>query len=535
MRKAIYLGTDSEYCRDIESFFQLRSGGPVEIKQMEVSSIANGLAIGTVPPHIVIIDLSDEKFDAALMIEVIHGFKSHGEFRKVPIVALFGTAHDFSYYSLLCGIGVNYIHIKGSDLNLFLIDIFYLAFESDVHFPRLATFKDADITLEASFFAAMREVSLGKLVIETDLVLEEGEEVILKSSLGGEVARCQYTIDNRVPGMPYYYFLEGYELEVPLRGPWDEPDDPYKIDRDTVETWIDNHQEILLQKNNHIFVYGRGHDTKLMVNVLMEQCKSRINWFESLVEDCDSIPLLCPEIIMIQLEENSEAPEEANTFENIPLIIKQIQQTPNYNPVLILFNSPSTSEAVQTVMGYEKIVALTGEFTCELLEGIFRRYNSRMSNEFSYEHYHFLNLSAPARALEIKREIILHTMSEHEVTFSYDGDLPMYSVLSLESPRPIMLMIIPSPIPLYNTPKGKTYYALIMGITEDHFKFLRTFVNKAIGNPKAAFQSLDEEEHENEIKDEHERQLEEHIQEEKSEAPILEQTRGNLINGRSKL
>jgi hypothetical protein len=95
----------------------------------------------------------------------------------------------------------------------------------------------------------------------------------------------------------------------------------------------------------------------------------------------------------------------------------------------------------------------------------------------------FLAISDGDRFISIDRKVYLTSLTERDMTFLLDEEIPYFTVAKMTLPLKGYLTIVPAEGQLPSSKKGTHYRGLIHGLSEESLMKLRKIVNQLIYNP----------------------------------------------------
>ncbi len=378
--------------------------------------------------------------------------------------------------------------IKGMELDNFLLTSFYIGFGVKVRFPQYAQVKYIDRKLVVGICSTLTALSLDQFIIETDL---ETDKVKLQLSLPlfEELKATSFDISKRHRSNFIYPMTDTYYLNYPFRGAWDEETDE-TLDKEVLKSWFQsNHQEL---EQNKIFTQVITKN-RALINDLF-QFSLRPDYHIEISEFLDvsflkqALPLKTPQIIFVDISETKgNSSKDDHDLKNLIGLIAIINNISNYNPILVISNNKSKSEALRKAYNYPNIIVTPEKLNVETFELLATSYSESYSSDDSSPELHYFKIMDERRAVMVDQQILVTSLSEHKVTFISEAELPIYSVLHFLLPFDFYVTIVPDLEQLVQKENVTHYTGVIHGLTESSIQNLRRFINLIYFNPLEEF------------------------------------------------
>ncbi len=476
-KRVLYLGSDREFQKSLTEFYQVRLLNPNNlILSVEEDRFDNFFTlIVEEMPHLVLIDFSNEENlqedKLATLFRQLHFIKQNSFFKEIAIVGLFVSSQQVREHLALVSSGISYFFVKGTEDLLALLDSCYIGFEQNVPLAEFAKARDLDLPYVAQFTAGVTKIGKSSLILESDLDLSLETSVDISCSLAnGEFPqRCE--VINRW-SVTDNFFFNRYELEIPFCGAWDEPS-IYNILEDSYLTWLDFAREEFVFKNGRVLFYVKEKKTLLAIEKLVHQFPH----LEIRVDGRESLDLLQlkPRVIFLQLAVSDD--EEENLYTFFTKIVSKIKRDVGYRPLIVLFASPSTREALSKVVDYDHLLVSGKVWSEELVTGMFSKLEQKLVDQRVIEHYPLLS---EENNVTLALPISITSLTERYITFYAAKNIPMYSLFKLDVPCSLLVTIIPPFDSLPGKESQEHYLGVINGISVEQRALVRRFVNYLI-------------------------------------------------------
>lgn len=478
-----YLGDDEEFLQGGIAYYARKSSAFEHYNYVAVAptpDLAFLDLLSGVNCYLVLIDFTHKGVDQNILLKQMALLKRHNKYRQVVFAGLFKDKEHLENYFHFSHYGLTYYHIKGSDISHLFDDTFYVAFDESPRFPSYAQAKNMLLPYEISMPGAVTEMDSEtmKLICDVDLDLEK---LRIKHRLFDTERIDEVPVSARFQGTETGDSMNTYLLNFPYPGPWDEVT-PDSLLKDTVETFLSQYEGFHAPKSKFlvytlddtlfkdILKIGGSKDFKLEVDQGQIECR---------------VPALRPDIIIIDY---LPGPDGAPFVDFVQNIIDAITQIEDYQPYIIIFRSELSSPELQAQFNWPKMLGQEQACQIQTLELLLGLYSGKKSaQQINTEKRCFFHAD-PKSLVEVKFDVYVTGLSEHEITFYCAHELPMYGQLKLDVPVNCQLLIVPPIRNLSSSSKGTHYMAFIHGIDHDEAAQLRIFVNQIIFTPLKKFE-----------------------------------------------
>lgn len=276
-----------------------------------------------------------------------------------------------------------------------------------------------------------------------------------------------------------------YKFSMPLQR-HKNPLKAGEISVDQFEGHINKNMEHFLQNQNDVALIGGGEYFKRVASLLDFECNSHITHYQDLSNLHQELIDLRPELIFIALDqsESDEAdPEKGFDIKQCELLFTEIKKISFYEPIVLIFNSESNSEGLQLLHDYPKVMGFMEEPKRSFILQLIEKYRKSTQREITLSNLIYPRPDHAYSAGWICSSIMLHELSESEISFSYQGEIVLGSWLRLEFPFPLSLYVFEEGAS--NAGAGfRLYRARPMGLFGKDENLLRVFINLAFEDPQ---------------------------------------------------
>ncbi len=493
-----YFGDDEAYFKVFQVEFNATYGGmgftfkrffetdPKRIQSLYLKAYED-------QPALILIDYSKNSNDYLHLARLFTRTINYENFKVIGLLDYLSPP-DVIRESILTGVKVN--HIKDAEVFDVTFAAMKLISDKDTKEHGFATAKFSD-EVEVGILCKIGFVNTEMIHFETDLKLNQNEEIRIKNYWTEQkIMKSEKFFVHQIQNTHIYYNFN-YSvnaafsfIDAPLLTPETSEErkkeltDEYNHDvvksQRKLKAWIVDNLNRSQPKNVKVLIIDR--------ELSMYKDHKPTDQYEYLIR-CQpffkdvhvEINRQRPNVIAFALEARPEdAPEDAvyNDTKILKRLIDVIKNKfENYLPYIVVFKSgDSTSKDFQQTLGYENMLAFSGDLTTEVLLKMAEVFSKKLkplsvsSKELTETVY--LKKSSPATLGEILTQVTLLSCSETDITFSSKEALPPFSVLHFNFPVDMYITTIPN-----EKFKDGMYYGLIHGIGEIGKKDLRRYVN----------------------------------------------------------
>jgi len=491
-RKILYIGDDDIFFKDLKAFYNKKcSRDQVVAKQIIVTDNPDLISeLSTtfinIRPHLCILDFSKIYLDTKLISDIISYLlivKKHHLFRSIPLLGLFTSLEEFNNIKFIAASGIIvYSHIKGENDDTFFNDSFYIAYEENAKFPKFAI---ADHLALPHYFHAPSTItglSGDTLQIESDIESKIDEDIEAKTNLFPEFKIKKFDVSFKEESSIYYDYLYNAEFRIPFAGPWDEITED-TMQKDTFETWIDFNREQLRSVYSSVLIVTNSLPF-LTDFSKYQNPKISFYFISHLHSGLEIIKILKPNLVIFSFDNLHDEDDKFNVPQRLPnslntltQIVTLIRTFPGYIPVIVTFNNPSSSEAIQKVFSYNSIISSPAEISMKLVKQLLDNFEKNYIEKVNPDQTYKFNLADNRRIIEIKRNTTITSLTEHEITFLCDFEIPYYTTIKFDQPFELYVTVVPSTRQIDNQGSLKHYMGFIHTVSEVQLQTLRQFVN----------------------------------------------------------
>ena len=388
------------------------------------------------------------------------------------------------------------IHYKGNDPQKIIFDAIYLNNKNTEMRGEYATYKNADVQIDAMYFSTLTHVLDDALIIESSISVKEDETLLLHSDYIYPVDNKSFLVTKKNQDFLSTKFLYRYRLDINFKNHGGLNQVDSKILKNYISSldhsqsfsrlkllMIQNELEVLTQIKEPInkYPYLIRYLTKFSTNMKMVQ-----NFRPHIISVELSDPVDLSKDDIDDKDASQEIVKDNITLNEVESLINIIKKLDGYQPVIEVFNCQKLTDDFKEKVDYPYLMNCTSSMSFDLLMKMLEIFNSKREIEDPFENdplidskEHPFSIYALSKESRLKHEIPIKitSLSEHEITFTTPIELPTRGVLFTESPVPFYFTVTEPIEPLERSRDGFHYFALINGISPSDGQELRNFVN----------------------------------------------------------
>ncbi|MBT4792163.1 MAG: hypothetical protein HON90_11375, partial [Halobacteriovoraceae bacterium] len=167
-----------------------------------------------------------------------------------------------------------------------------------------------------------------------------------------------------------------------------------------------------------------------------------------------------------------------DSYTGLDNILNELSFTKDsYRPIIVSFNNPSKTQALQKAYNYEKILSTSSKPTLASLAKMITLLKEKdESSAFSF------NKNDPKLVGHYNFDIKITSVTENEMSFSTPLEIPLYTIIKISLPIEMYLLVIPPFIKLSPKVDEFHYHSFIIGLNEYGSNYMRQYVNLFIRN-----------------------------------------------------
>lgn len=482
VKRVSYFGSDPDFSHELDAY--IKNDGIRDFAVIK-HTYSRGALIEICAKRfqdIVFIDISTIDKVEELIQEVLF-IKRHSLLKKTLFVAEFANQSSLNENKNLLTSGFQLFFIKGTESKSFIRDSFYIAFGDNSEFKALTCAIKIDKEAWPSAYTTVSTIENNQIKIETDLDFS-CTKFELKLPIFPDLRCDRFFFKDKNIQAPRFDMLNSMMLELPICDPHLESSSE-TLSESTLEAWKSLNSNLLKPVPINIKIISEN--TSLMNDLYSTFDPSLVN-------------------LSFQHDMNEEVFQEDFSRFEFPLIFFDLEITPGgknhlselealvncaitssgIKPIIISTKNPSQSGAIQKLLNYSNILCDSNWLTAKVYTTLVQNYLKKKVGDEAPQKY-LLPLNFPMRTLDVKFEVQITSLTEHEITFYSTMDIPMFTLLHFDLPINFVATVVPPLYELSNRPNSQQYMAFINGVDERDIEILRKFVNQIIYKPLPDF------------------------------------------------
>lgn len=493
VRKVLYIGNDAAYFLKLQQHINKDYGAlKFTYKQITYTDKASIQSlICDIEPEVVgaFVDMAA---NTAEMLHLCRLIKRSSHLKDLFLVGLFDyqVAHATLQESITTGVSIN--HIKSAETLDIVYDFICVKFTDNALEPAFAVAELDDEMgvsefLKAGYIATDKNVD--KLHIESNTKLPVGQDVEIGSFLTQSkiLMSKKMHVKEMFTSNIYYNCNYAFDLEF-LYTNLEKAADPAKyteaVDdaRARLNNWFKKNQNINSAKNTKISIIDKEM-TLYRDKVRTDSFPFVIRVNPYLPKPQDEIMKIMPQIIVVNLESKNpgEAPDAPaptgpqNDLDFVFRLVDVIKKVQNYQPFLLLFNSPDDLTAMKKSLGYDKILSSKDPLTSVALIKMANIFEAKIAGMTPPNKKQIsISKDNPLSIVELERKLTLKSISETEITFAANFEPEMFKTYRMHPPFNYYFTVVP----FKKNDSGKgLYHGVLNGMNEEDKASIRQFIN----------------------------------------------------------
>ncbi len=475
-KQLLYIGSDFKFVEELEERAKSLFGESSNIA-IACSEIGHVIAPAIKSKaEILLIDFSST-WNLDALINEVKELRSNTSLPQVFICALWASEDQISKLGHLYAQGFQYGFVKGGELDYLISDLFRLRYEKKIDDQKYAKAIKIDKEMNISLGFSLGRFSREHFEVDGGIsLLDDVIPVKLPMGDGYDIGPAQIT-SKRVEDHKDGHTLFHYELNYPFDDQWSDKDRPF--DQRALTRWILNHTHELCDYRVHLCFATRN------VDILTQVCNLKDKYhfsFDFVFKQLSEIDAAEAGVVFYDVENGERA---HNSLEWLEVVLRKIKNAGGKLPIFVLGGCPSSSEALRKVLGYDRLISIQRPLTSMVIE----QYLESVSAKFASRQngFYCLRSSDPRRLVSVSQEIVITSMSEREISFLSDLELPVTTLIRFQLPTDFYLSIVETCEEATSRRAKKHYRGVIHSITEENLRLMRKFVNQMIYSPLKNF------------------------------------------------
>lgn len=486
-RQILYFGDQKDIFEFIQKYFLRKEDPFYNYDCQKISSWEEAIpCLETGNLSLLIIDFCETSEIDQISVGLNTLKKGFNNF-TLPTMGIFKSKEQLDSLKGLIGMGINYCFIKGSDLMQGFNSIFYVCFEDESACSSYAIakgFKASSRIMAPGFISRFNRFSL---TVDKD-IQGFGDTIEMRTNLFKD-----FTLTKFLQQLSYdkgfkFDTLFSEILQIEFSSGWDEGED--LMFEDTFASWMELNRETFVYKKATIFIYGESlKDLFAFAKLSLKHPELEIHYRTAYEDSRKELLKYKPELILFSVDQES-------SYESLNLLVDALKFDKKLTDcILYIFGHPSKSAALRKLYGKENLLASSETLQVDFAEKLFTRLEKVKKTKTGSCHF---PLHDPRSLVDFPVDVEITSVTENEITFMTAVEIPYYSVLRVDEPIAMYLVVIPSLKKLSPNIHGFHYMAFICGVDFNDQDYLRQFVNYTLNNGMKKWEYIELEKHEEE-------------------------------------
>ncbi len=454
------------------------------------------------------LNLDDQRIKQFLM--QCNVLKRNSDCKQILIVAIFKDKEQSNRLQFIFCEGINYSFIKKVEQEQALIDVMYFRYQDlRLRYPIYALAHKMNIPHTFFEIGKIMYFRDGMITIDCDKEFTIGSNDRVHMNLFDDFKCKEFEVIDVKEIGNFQYYNHSVDLQIKFPSPWEDIAED-SIDERTFKTWLEHNIEdhTMLASMMSAMVIGEERDL-LREFALVAKDLPCLHYYTSLFNEASSlITQHRPDLITVcapHIEgQSSKATKEATaaeqqegegeeiSFEQVEFrtqihhLINEIRRVEGYFPYIIYFTEEKDGMLLKEHFQYANLLPVQHRFDATFYLKLLEKIDDKVSTKKEEKTYHPYPHD-PRKIVEIPREVIITGLTEHEITFLCEEELPLFSQFKLYFPYPVLLTMIPPTRELPFVPKYRHQMAVFHAMSEEDLSLMRRFVNFIIYQPVEKF------------------------------------------------
>ncbi len=255
-----------------------------------------------------------------------------------------------------------------------------------------------------------------------------------------------------------------------------------------LKEWIDASSDGSLPKRAKILMIDQDMSCLYKSTESFDSFPFSIQLHSGIDKEFDLIHRVQPGVVAIKLD-SPDSDNIKNDLETLQLIISQVKKQEHLTPIILVFNCSKDLDALKKAIGYELLIVSPNNIEFDFIKKCLEIYQKKGGRDRTHdpeastaseEKRVYLGKNDDRSILNYTIPIDVNFLSETDLVFDSDVEIPLYTSLYIKSPVKMTITVVPFKKTSKRTVEGGKYYALINGIGELEMTNLRKYINDLI-------------------------------------------------------
>jgi hypothetical protein len=465
----VYIGEDQEFISEINIRFKQKG---VEANYFQ-KSYYPGVILDTASetlPNVIIFEIPTDTKN--IINEEVLFLKKIPAFKSIMVIAIFPDKATLEKCPTLATSGVSFFYINGCEYEHLFRDCQLYGMENKIISPSFAKASKLKLNREFNAVSTIAGIDCNKLYLDSDVGQPWITSIKLSLNFLNDELYRDFEVIEHNTFSTLYPMTDRYILKFPFSGPWEEETDT-TLRENTVRDFIDNYKGFETKKD-FIWIFS---EIKWPEKVFLYSlnCPFHIEYKSlQLVKSINDHEWKEPPSIFIEVKEDSEE-EHSQIME----LIDKIRRVHNYHPIVFILNTQFSSHDLKVRNNYGNIISSSKTLDFDFLTKVISTLASNKENNI--DDLCYFKKDDINRCLNFKIDLTITSLTEHEIEFLFNAELPLFSLFQMKLPENIFITIVETET------KGENMFkhtGILHGMDEHAYQNIRKIVNQLIYNPK---------------------------------------------------
>lgn len=468
----VLLGSDSSFFEELSNFhaqpgFESFKYANFRFKPGAIVDICTEFH-----PGVVYIDLAMVKDIDHVMREITY-LRRNKDYVSTVFVAICPNKDFLNSHRYLQGSGIQLFYLKGSEPSRIFRDALYLAYHENIVFPNYAVARGINQRLQVGAVSTVSSINENTFTLETNLDYMTSD-IGLRLPFFPDLTRSSFGIKEKTFSSSSNAYNFSYLMELPLADPWGDVTTD-TVQEDTLDTWRSLNHHLLNSRPSRIKVLTKNKDLPKEIFSEYDHHKVHVNFSEDPMQEEWAYTT---DIVFFDLSIN---PEHGDGLKKLTQMIQHLGTKHQVKPIIVMTSCSSKTQAMQKALDYTNVLCTEGALTSTLFWMLTNNFIHKKKKS-DYPQHIFTGVS-PEKMVDLKFEVLLTSLTEHELTFSTMAELPLNSLLHFNLPVAFTGTIVTKAESAEGRAGVFDYMVFVNAIDEEDLEILRQFVNQVIYRP----------------------------------------------------
>lgn len=465
----VYVGEDAEFTQEMSSRLTQKGVDAEYCQRSYYPGALLDIAAGMLP-NVIIFEIPQST--KSIINDEILFLKKVPHFRPIMVIGIFPDRETLEGCSTLASCGVSFFYIKGSEYEHLFRDCQLYGLEQKIMVPSFAKASGLKIKRKLNAISSISAVGENELYLDTDVGLQWITSLKLSLNFLNDDNIRSYEVIDHQPFSIVYPMTENYALKYPIAGPWEEPSNE-TLDPASISDFIENYQQGFDSRSEFVWLFSSlAWGQRLFLYSL--NCPFHVD-AKSLEnsKNLNDLEWKKPKVIFVETNKDEE-----QEHQNISELVDQVRRIENYSPIIFILNTSLSSHDLQVRNNYGNIISSSKNLEFDFFSKVISALGKKEDRTINC---HYFRKDDIKRCLNFELESVLLSITEHEIEFELEAEVPLFSLFQIRLPDNIFITVTD----MESRGENKfRYTGVLHGMDDLAYQNLRKIVNQLIFNPK---------------------------------------------------